>query len=158
MGSRTALAITGVCASLLIGCGRNDGRDAQQTADADTGRPAPTQVTGCLTEAHGRFVLTGLESAREGAPATATQMYRLTGDENQLRAHVGREVRVSGEAPPPQVAEIREDSTAPVGTSGAGDRPAANADQQVTTQTQARLEVSELRAISVTPTGDACSR
>ena len=118
------------------------------------GRPEPANVDGCLTEANGQFVLTTLQP--EGG---STQTYQLiNADQQQLRPHVGREVRVAGEAEPARVAEVRETTPAGSGTTGtgaagtSGQQPQA----QVSTESRTRLEMRRLSVINVTPTGDPC--
>jgi hypothetical protein len=129
----------------------------QVSRDDAPGRPAPVIETGCLTGDGDRFVLTELQSAADasgGATAarTTTATYQLIGNEDELRKHVGREVRISGEAPPPQVAELRESTPGTAGTTGEQSGQA-----RVNTATQTRLEVAQLRVQSVTPTGDDCA-
>jgi hypothetical protein len=108
-------------------------------------------VDGCLTEANGRFVLTQL--SRAGGAATET--YQLTtSTPDDLRQHVGREVRIAGEAAAARVAEVRETTPpaagAPAGTSG------QQGSAQVSTESATRLEMRQLVVSSVTPTGDEC--
>ncbi len=155
-------------ASLGIGCGAGDRADAEREdarsaeVDINIADTSPLAETGCLTAAGDRFVLTALESGG----ATTTELYQLVGQEEELRKHVGQSVRVTGDAEPAQVAELRENSTAaPVATSGdpnQGQGQARNQNQgqgqpQVQTQSQTRLETRQMRVASVTPTGDDCS-
>ena len=118
--------------------------------------PAPVVQTGCLTGSEGQFVLTDLDPAgAEGQPTGTTETYQLLGNDEELRQHVGTQVRVTGEAVPPAVVETRQSTPPappePTATTGEGEpRP------QVSTQSQTRVEVSRLRVSSVTPTGDEC--
>lgn len=155
----TAAAVLG----LTVACGGNTAReddreqDTRTTAitDNDDVRPAPTIVTGCLTEANGRFALTTL--------GDSTETYQLTNGEDQLRQYIGREVRISGESSPEQVAEVRESTpgAAPsaVGTAGqqAPERGDASPGASVSTEARTRLETGRLSVIAVTPTGDECT-
>jgi hypothetical protein len=127
--------VWGLCASLSFGC---------VAPNVTTGL---TEV-GCVTTAEDRYVLTSHESGDR----TATELYELIGTPDDLRAHVGREVLVTGEAEPARIAEVRETGAAtPVGTAG------SDAGAQVRTESQVRLETRKLRVVSVTPTGDQCS-
>jgi hypothetical protein len=130
------------------------------------------EVTGCLTGADDRFVLTELDRAETATTiaSPSTETYRLIGDASVLRQHVGQQVRISGMAEAPDVAIVREASpaeTAPppaVGTGGA-DKPAGagngpaepGARPKVSTQQQTRLEISALQVRSVRPTGSRCA-
>ncbi len=180
-------SIAGVFAlslGLTVACG--GGKDETEIAERDPavadGRPAAITETGCLTSQGDRFVLTALESAaaggaakpaegakpEQGAPTgtaaaqPTTASYQLIGNEDELRQLVGKQVRVSGEADPPKVAEVRE-STPPTaagsgatGTAGQAE-PAKPGEPQVATSTQTRLEVTQLRVQSITATGEACT-
>ena len=149
-----------LCAGLAAACGNRNPDEMK----------SEIEVTGCLTGTNDQFVLTELDRAETGTTiaSPATQTYKLIGEADALRAHVGKQVRVSGMAETPEVAIVRESSPpAPaaqpgVGTSGstapqatpdsnAGDRP------KVSTEQQTRLEVSSLRVRTVTPTGGACT-
>ena len=168
-----------LCLGLTVACG--GGKDETEIAEskpavANSGdsRPVPISETGCLTADGDKFVLTALERGAPGAarpeqgspPATAgaqptTEAYQLIGNESELRPLVGQQVRVTGEADPPKVAEVRE-STPPTsastatGTAGQAE-PARPGEPQVSTQTATRLEVTQLRVQSVTGTGQACT-
>ncbi len=130
-----------LCAAGTAACGRG----AEDVA-------APIVQTGCLTGSNGEFALTTLESGAEAQPRATTETFQLVGNEDELRQHVGKQVRIAGEAEPPSIVEARETSPPePTATSGEGEpKP------QVSTQAQTRLEVSRLRVTSVTPTGDTC--
>jgi hypothetical protein len=82
-----------------------------------------------------------------------TELYQLVGNEDELRRHVGREVRVTGDAAPAQVADVRQiaPGTA-VGTSGDTEPEA-----EVRTEARARIETRQLRVSAVSPTGDECA-
>jgi hypothetical protein len=169
-----------VCLGLTVACG--GGKDEAEIAEREPevagrgdNRPVSIDETGCLTAEGDRFVLTALESAagadagrpaQEGASPTAnaettTQSYQLIGNEEELRQLVGRQVRVSGEADQPKVAEVRE-STPPTAASGATGtagqaEPAKPGEPQVSTSTETRLEVTQLRVQTITATGEACT-
>lgn len=150
------LGALGLCASVSLACGaspeeqRNDPND-----DIDIEETAAISETGCLTASGGRYVLTALE-AGGGA---STELYQLVGNEDELRPHVGREVRVTGDAEPAQVAELRDSGTsAPAGTAGSTQgaaQPPGN-QAQVRTEASTRIETRQLRVATVQPTGDAC--
>lgn len=171
-------ALCGVMAAVSVSaCGGRD-RDAPEGGTAASGdaRPEPITATGCLTAQGDRFVLTDLQRAAEtektAADEAATDTYQLIGADDQLRPHVGQQVRVNGEAEPPAVAEMRESTPATptagaTGTAGQAQSPQPkqnpeNAQQgaaapQVRTETETRMEVAQLRVQSVTPTGDSCA-
>lgn len=157
MTTRTSLAAAGVlCAGVLaVGCGRTDRVDDNRDAagnDADFTASAPIVETGCLTAADNRYVLTALETTQD-AGAPQTELYQLIGEGDELRQHVGKAVRVTGEAAPAQVAQVRETSPAqPAETRGT----AGDAQPRVQTESQTRIETRQLRVQSVTPTGEDC--
>jgi hypothetical protein len=151
-----------VCLGLAAACGGNNrettaehetttaAATAQAERDEPTGRPAALSVTGCLTSADGRYVLTELSGDRQ----PTTESYQLTNADEQLRPHVGKQVRVNGEAEPARVAEVRESTPAtPAGT--AGQQTATN-QPAVSTETRTRLETRTVSVTSVTPTGQDC--
>jgi hypothetical protein len=171
-----------LCLGLTVACG--GGKDETEIAERDPevsgrgdNRPVPVTETGCLTAAGDRFVLTSLQGGAAGGAQgqaqqgsgtptaqrgqSTTESYQLIGDEEQLRPHVGKQVRVSGEADAPKVAEVREstpptDAGGATGTAGQAE-PAKPGEPQVATSTQTRLEVTQLRVQSITPTGEACT-
>ena len=142
--------ILGLCASLGIACGgRSDSdRANDKTDDINIAETTPIVETGCLTGSGDRFVLTALESGGNAE----TELYQLIGNNADLSQHVGKKVHVTGDADAPQVADVREQSSAPVATSG----KASGAEPQVKTEAQTRLETRRLRVSTVTPTGDDC--
>jgi hypothetical protein len=158
-----------VCVGLAAACGGNNRETAAEhenttaTANAPagseepTGRPAALSVTGCLTSADGRYVLTQLAGDVQSPGGPATETYQLTNADEKLRPHVGKQVRVTGEAEPARVAEVRESTPAtpatPAGT--AGQQTTAN-QPAVSTETRTRLETREMSVMSVTPTGQDC--
>ena len=175
---RFSVGVCALCATIAVGCGRNDRADTEAAGTAASGdaRPAPITATGCLTAKGDRFVLTDLQRAAEtentAASGAATETYQLIGADDQLRPHVGHQVRVNGEAEPPAVAELRESTPATpaagaTGTTGQAQSPQPpqnpeNAQQgaaapQVRTETETRMEVAQLRVQSVTPTGSTCA-
>ena len=163
---KTSIVLAGLlCISLSAACERaldveSDERSRRAAAEPaeeprrDVGDPEAVTVTGCLTAAGGRFVLTELQPvAASGTPTTET--YELIQLEDELRRHVGRQVRVYGQAEPARVAEVRElaPQTGPTGTTG----PASGSDRaQVNTESRLRVETRKLRISTVTPTGAAC--
>jgi len=163
--SRVNIAVIGVlCAGLAAGCGRTDRDEPELDAagnDFDITQARPIVETGCLTESGGRFVLTALESG-DGGGHTATELYQLVGVEDELRKHVGRAVRVTGESEPPRVAELHEasppTSTGRSGTTGTSgtDRQATGSQPRVETESTTRIETQHLLVQSVTPTGNDC--
>ena len=134
-----------------IACGgRSDAERDGDDNDFSIAGSSPIIKTGCLTSAGDRYVLTALE----GGGGAATELYQLVGEEDELRSLVGREVRVTGDAEPGQVAQINEPSqSTPVGTSGAGSGNQA----QVTTQAETRIETRKLRVATVAATGGECA-
>jgi hypothetical protein len=162
--SHRALVWTGLvalAASALMACER---------ARVEHPGPQVVRVQGCLTAADDDMVLTQLtemsaepvggQSATTDSvpPPQATKMYRLVGAEDELRPHVGQQVRVVGEADPPKVGIVRQTTPAaePRAASAddvdeaGGDRP------MVSTTRQLRLEVTELRVMTVTPLNRPC--
>jgi hypothetical protein len=145
-----ALGVCGLCLSLSIACDRTAAeRDEARDDKIDMADTTVVTESGCLTASGGRYVLTALETG-----AGATEMYQLVGNEDELRKHVGREVRVTGDAEPAVVADVRETTAAaPVGTSG----NAGSAEAQVQTEARTRLETRKMRVGTVAPTGDECA-
>jgi hypothetical protein len=172
----------------------NTGANAPAAAtlkDNAKDRPAPVDVQGCLTASGDRFVLTSLQAA-EGAPAgqaaangshtapapnttangtaavPTTETYQLVATaDNDLKQYVGKQVRVTGEADPPKVAEVRELTPAApangatqqgsVGTTGNDANRAAGANEpKVSTAETTHFEVRKLRVSAVTPSGGDC--
>jgi hypothetical protein len=181
----TAAGAFVLCLGLAAGCGGSN-KDEQANAASDDqktaeGRPAPVTQTGCLTARGDQFVLTDLDRGTAGASDQATtETYQLIGNADELRQHVGKQVRVNGEAEPAQVAEVREttpsgpqaNATGTSGQSQAGAQPQSGSapaqsgsaqmqgggnTPQVSSQTETRLEVAKLRVQSVTPTGESCA-
>ena len=156
-----AVLLCAIAAQLACGAGGRDPNEAR----------SEIEVTGCLTGADDRYVLTELDRADTGTTiaSPSTESYRLIGDASVLRQHVGQQVRVSGMAEAPDVAIIRENSPAApaappaVGTGGdqspaRGDSPAGSgAGPKVSTQQQTRLETSALQVRSITGSGTRCT-
>ena len=155
MFNRANTTVVALCVAATMACGRGNGDEAELDAsgnDADITTAAPILETGCLTASGDRFVLTALEKS-DAAGGPQTELYQLIGEDDELRPHVGKAVRISGEAEPARVAEVRETSPAsPAGTSGT----AQQNQPKVQTESQTRLETRVLRVRSVTPTGDDC--
>jgi hypothetical protein len=111
-------------------------------------QPRAIAETGCLTADGDQFVLTALDTAEGGSAETET--YLLEGEEDELRSLVGRAVHITGRARVPEIAEVREVSSAsPVATSGSG--------AKVETESQTRIETSKLFVASVAPAEGNCS-
>lgn len=150
--SRAFVAIVLSSALPMLACDRDP-------TDMDN----PVVVTGCLTGSGDRFVLTELERSDTGTTiaAPATETYQLVGEEDQLRAHVGHQVTVSGRSDTPEVAIVREESpatAAPAGTVGSQGAPAAQGSTpKVTADTETRMEVARLKVASVKSTGEPCT-
>jgi hypothetical protein len=163
MTQNLAYAVLPFAIAGQLACG-SAGRDSNETK-------SEIEVTGCLTGAGDEFVLTELDRADTATTiaSPSTESYRLIGDANVLRQHVGQQVRVSGMAEAPDVAIVRESSPAApaappaVGTGGGqspsgADAPAGSgAGPKVSTQQQTRLETSALQVRSVTQTGTRCT-
>ena len=112
------------------------------------GGPRAIAETGCLTADGDQFVLTALGTSERGS--TETETYLLEGEKDELRPLVGRAVHITGRARVPQIAEVREVSSAkPAGTSGNG--------ATVETESQTRIETSKLFVASVAPAEGDCS-
>jgi hypothetical protein len=145
-----------MCISLSMACGGPDRRDVASDEGRDSfdiTEAAPTVETGCLTASGDRFLLTALEPASVISATPSTELYQLIGAEEQLRAHVGREVVVTGDAEPAQVAEVRElGPPTAVGTSGSD----AEVEPRVGAVTETRIETRHMQVHTVTPTGDEC--
>jgi hypothetical protein len=132
--------VTGLCVLSLaaaIGCGRSD-------------RETATTRIGCLTTSGQDFVLTDLERG-----TSSTEAFRLEGKDDQLRPYIGKQVRITGDAEPANVAVMKESSPAgtqpeAAGTSGV-EKPA------VSTETETRVEVRKLTVASIEPTGQTCA-
>ena len=144
----SVLGIWAICIG-LVGCG---GRD--RDADEKTAEVRPTSVTemGCLTARGDRFVLTDLE---RGEGEATTETFQLVGNEDELRKHVGKQVRVTGEAEAPKVAVVQESTPAAPGAKPEG--TAGSAEPKVATQSETRLEARTLTVSTVEPTGASCA-
>jgi hypothetical protein len=160
-----------VCVGVAIACGggsreataereNTTAANAPVETDEPTGRPAPISVTGCLTAADGRYVLTELsgDTKAPGSPAQpTTETYQLTNADEELRPHVGKQVRVNGEAEPARVADVRESTpTTPAAPAGTAGQQSTTNQPAVSTETRTRLETRTMSVTSVTPTGDDC--
>jgi hypothetical protein len=154
MKQASVAGVLAICLG-LCGCGRadRDRGDADKAGDKTAEvRPAVVTQTGCLTARGDQFVLTDLE---RGEGEATTETFQLIGNHEELRQHVGKQVRVSGEAEAPKVAVVQESTppspkTAPEGTSG-------RAEPKVTTQAETRVETRKLTVTSVQPTGASCA-
>lgn len=124
----------------------------------------PVMVTGCLTGSGDRFVLTELERSNTGTTiaAPATETYQLVGREADLRQHVGQQVTVTGRADTAQVAIVHESSpaaAAATGTSGSqGAEPSGQGSTpRVSADSETRVEVANLKVVSVRSSGESCT-
>ena len=126
--------------------------------DKDIVPPRPITVEGCLTAAGDRLVLTELKSedANSDSAAPTTESYRLVGMEENLRPHVGKRVRITGESEPEQVVDVRE-STPPAPAAGQQPAGTAGSEPQVETTETTRIEVNDLQVRSVSPTSESCT-
>jgi hypothetical protein len=145
-------SVFGVCVGLTMGCGGRSDAEHEQGNDNDfkIAGTAPMIETGCLTSSGDRFVLTALDGGGNGE----TELYQLIGHDDELRKLMGREVRITGDAAPAQIAQIEQPATSSaVGTGGS-----SKANQgQVRTEAETRIETRQLRVATVTATGDECS-
>jgi hypothetical protein len=126
--------------------------------------PDMLRVEGCLTAEGDELVLTQLtpagdveRTAAEEVPrAQATELYRLIGNDDELRPHVGQRVRVVGEAESPDVAIVRKKS--PAGPAQGGtDGQVADADPRVSTMQKIRFEATDLEVRTVTALNEPCT-
>ncbi len=165
----TGVSATVGCLAIAVACGGGNREENVSTEGAGTaadteaitdertgGRPEVMTVTGCLSSAEGRYVLTALEGATgPGSGQAATETYQLTDADERLRDHVGKQVRVNGEAEPARIAEVRE-STPPAATAtGTAGNQSGN-QPSVSSETQTRLELRRMSVMSVMPTGEDC--
>lgn len=154
------IAATALGAIVLTGC-RGTGPE---------GTPRMLTVDGCLTAGNGGLVLTRLTPAGGTAsavvepgttappPQQATEIYALQGMDDQLRPNVGRQVRVSGEAPPQRVAVVREQTPAATAGSGAAQPSGTSGvEPRVSTTERTRFETTELRVRTVTALNEPCA-
>ena len=147
--------VVGLSAALAASCNRLSLEESTLEGNAvvgeEQGRPRLITAEGCLTASGDRFVLTELKTANGSAEAEA---YRLVGRDEDLRAHVGKRVEISGEAEPEQVVDVRQstegiDASAPAtGTSGTT--------AEVDTTTTTRIDVHDLRVRTIVATADPC--
>ena len=160
-----------LCLGLTVACGRRNDNEAH--IDLEESATIPVQATGCLTAAGDQFVLIDLERAAAAtgqklkgvAPFPETETYQLVGNTDELRRHVGRRIRVYGDADPARVAEVlqleapgRSPAVGTSGTASEAEAPRQDAGTpQVTTQTRTRFEMARLRVLQVSPTGDPCA-
>lgn len=135
----------------------------------------PTLIveTGCVTASDDRFVLTDLQptgttdikpgGTEAEAPRPITEAYLLVGAETALREHVGRQVRVSGEAHPERIVEIRH--LQPLVSADRATQARAELDEEagekhietkVGVGYQLRLEIGGMLVRAVEPTGELC--
>lgn len=162
-----------ICLSLTVACGggerdeattfENGSADVAAPLETDENErpPMPITVTGCLSSDEGRYVLTELEETdpAPGGPRQATtESYQLTNADEQLRAHVGSRVRITGEAEPARVAIIRESTppAPPEETGTTGQQGSGGLDPNVSSVAETQLEVRRLMVSSVEPAAGEC--
>ena len=158
-----------VALGLTTACSRSD----------EDGTPKLISAEGCLTAGEGGLVLTRLTSAGDGGPATvepptsgtavppqqSTEMFVLNGMENELRPHVGRQVRVSGEAPRQDVVVVQQQEPPSAATGTGGATPAGSAvgtsgadvEPKVSTTQKTRFATTDLLVRAVTPLDKPCA-
>jgi hypothetical protein len=149
------LGIVAMC-TIVVACGGNRDRDdANAPGDGKTAEVRPATVTqmGCLTARGDQFVLTDLE---RGEGEATTETFQLIGSDDELRQHVGKQVRVIGEAEASRVAVVQE-STPPPATDAKPQGTTGGADPKVSTQSETRVETRKLTVSSVQPTGASCA-
>jgi hypothetical protein len=147
---RAVFGILAMCVGFAA-CGR-DRTGVPGDDKAAEVRPVAVTETGCLTARGDQFVLTDLE---RGEGEATTDTFQLVGKDEELRPHVGKQVRVTGDADAPRVAVVQESTpprqnASPQGTTG-------TADPKVSTQSETRVETRELKVSSVVPTGSSCA-
>ena len=149
----SAVGVGVLCAAIAVGCERGRSDDAELDAQPVAAGQVeldddPISVTGCLTAEGDRFMLTRLNE--DAPPVATTEVYQLDGDNDELRQHVGKMVQVFGDAPPPNVAQLAEQtSPSPAGTAG-------GSSAQVSVRETTRFETRELDVISLTATDQPC--
>jgi hypothetical protein len=167
----SGLSAAVACLAFAVACGganreenaatEREGTAAENQAITDErtgGTPEAMTVTGCLSSAGGRYVLTELEGTgtSAGSGQATTETYQLTDADEKLRDHVGKQVRVNGHAEPARIAEVRE-STPPAPATATGTAGAQSGNQPtVSSETQTRLELRRMEVLSVQPTGEDC--
>ncbi len=162
MHSRLTLAAVSALVALAAGC-RGEPHGSSKTITAE----------GCLTGGAGGYVLTRLSPAKGAGravveptggaappPSQATEVFTLQGMDDQLRPHVGKQVKVSGEAPSQEVVVAANQTPAAPGADTAGDAAATGTSgglqPRVTTSERTRFETADLVVHSVTPLNEPC--
>jgi hypothetical protein len=150
-----ASLLCGIVLSAIAGAACDAGQETARNPESEI------EVVGCLTGSGDQFALTELErgDANTNTAAPATETYQLVGDNDQLRQHVGKQVKVAGMADTPTVAIVRESSPAapavPPAAGTTGEQSAAA--PKVSTQEQTRLEVARLNVRTVSVVADRCT-
>jgi hypothetical protein len=157
MKRATAISLCGVSVALIVACNRHDdqaGTSKKSIIDLATHTPAlvvptPVVVTGCLMGAGTEFIIATPDKSKEGSNI----VYELTNAGDQLIVLVGQKVRVTGEAEPVQIAEVRElTPVAPATAATSGKAPA-----KVATVEDTKLHLQRMTVTSVAGTGDSCT-
>jgi hypothetical protein len=106
--------VVGLSVTSIAACNRTGSDDSPLETHAvvgdEPGAPRLISADGCLTASGDRFVLTELNDA-----AATAETYRLVGRDEDLRAHVGKRIAISGESEPEQVVDVRQSTAAPSG-------------------------------------------
>ena len=152
--TRVWMAASGLTAAIVVaGC--------EMDRDSSTGVPegTPLTLTGCLHETGGDLVLTmrnepagtpgavgtgGADGPGSSSPAAdhmqaAADAYRLEGDEDALRGHIGKQVRVTGTVD-------EQSDVAPRAGAGSGEADRTDIDAG----DLAALEVTSVEAVAAT--------
>jgi hypothetical protein len=144
--------VVGLSVASLSACNRTGSDDSPLETNTvvgdEPGAPRLISADGCLTASGDRFVLTELND--DSATAEA---YRLVGRDEDLRAHVGKRISVSGESEPEQVVDVRQSTAAPAGAQPEG---TAGSTAQVETTESTRIAVHDLRVRTISPSNEPC--
>lgn len=144
----TTWCAIGLAATLTTACNQTKSEEgtleSRPEVGEEDGRPSVITASGCVTASGDRFVLTDLKG-QDGRALTET--YRLVGDDEDIRPHVGQMVQVTGASEPEQIVDVRQ-STGSVATSGGA--------PEVATTATTRIEITDLTVRSIAPTGNPC--
>ena len=151
--NRTGLwCVVGLSVALTAACNRSSGEGTLETnakVGEEDGAPQLITAEGCLTSSGDRFVLTQMK-AQEGN----AESYRLVGKEEDLRAHLGKRVQISGESEPEQVVDVRQSSESTGATPATG---TSGTTAQVDTTETTRIEVHDLRVRTIAAMDEPCT-
>jgi len=146
-----------VSVALIVACNRHDEQaDTSKKSIVDLAIhppapvvPTPVVVTGCLMGAGTEFIIATPDRSQEGSNI----VYELTNAGDQLIVLVGQKVRVTGEAEPIQVAEVRELTPATPATAATSGKAQA----KVAAVEDTKLHLQRMTVTSVAGTGDRCT-